>query len=113
MTMKPQQLRDEITRSRAGQDRWRCPSALRKRIIEFAEQGRREGVSVARLADQVGLSASGLRRWLERGAGVLRPVRVQEASPASPSLVLVTPGGFRLEGLDASSAIDVLRRLAC
>ena len=113
MTMNSRQLRDEITQSRVGQDRWRCPSALRKKIVEFADQGRRDGVSVARLADQVGLSASGLRRWLEKSPGILRPVRLQEAGPVAPSLVLITPGGYRLEGLDASSAVDVLRRLAC
>ncbi len=113
MTMNHQELRDEITQSRTGQDRWRCPPALRRKIVEFAEQGRRDGVSIARLAAQVGLSASGLRRWLVKGPGILRPVRVQEAVPVAPSLVLVTPEGYRLEGLDASSAVDLLRRLAC
>lgn len=113
MTMNADQLRDEITRSRAVQDRWRCPPALRKKIIEFAEQGRREGRSVTRLAAQVGLSASGLRRWLEKVPGIVRPVRLQEPVPVAPSLVLVTPEGYRLEGLDASSAVDLLRRLAC
>ncbi len=91
MTMNAEALRNEITRSRAVQDGWRCPSALRRKIIESAEQGRREGRSVTPLADQVGLSASGLRRWLEKGPGILPPVRVQEAVPMVPSLVLVTP----------------------
>lgn len=113
MTMNAAQLRAEITESRVGQDRWRCPPVLRKKVVEFAEQGRREGVAVSRLADEVGLSVSGLRRWLDKGRARLRPVRVHEVSPEGASLVLVTPGGYRLEGLDASSAADLLRRLAC
>jgi len=113
MTMNAKQLRDEITESRAGQDRWRCPDALRQRIVEYAEQGRRDGVALTRLAKQVGLSPSGLRRWLSKGRGVLRPVRVQESVPAVLTWVLFGPGGYRLEGLDASSAADLLRRLAC
>jgi len=113
MTKNADALRDEITRSRSGLDRWRCPDGLRRKIVEYAEQGRGEGIPVARLAERVGLSTSGLRRWLSQGRGVLRPVRVQESAPAVPSLVLITPGGYRLEGLDASSAADLLRRLAC
>ena len=113
MTMNAEQLRDEITRSRTGVERWRCPDALRQRIVEYAEQGRREGIRVTLLAKQVGLSTSGLRRWLSKSRGMLRPVRVQESAPMGGGLVLVTPRGYRLEGLDASSAAELLGRLSC
>ncbi|MGV8041484.1 MAG: hypothetical protein AB2L07_15960 [Thermoanaerobaculaceae bacterium] len=32
--------------------------------------------------------------------------------PGSSSLVLVTPGGYRLEGLDLSTALTVLQAVA-
>lgn len=112
MTETAQQLRNEIAHSRAGQERWRCPVELRKKIVEFARQGKRDGVPVLRMAEQLGLSTSGLRRWLA-GRPRVRPVRVREEPGPSPSLVLVAPGGYRLEGLDVSSAVDILRRLPC
>jgi len=113
MTVNSQELRDEITQSRAGQVRWRCPLALRKKVVEFAEQGKRSGVPVLQMAEQLGLSCSGLRRWLGAGPGRVRPVRIQRDSLETASLVLVTPSGYRLEGLDVSSAVDVLGRLSC
>ena len=43
---------------------------------------------------------------------LLRPVRLsQSPSPSPQALVLVTPQGYRLEGLSPASAADLLRRL--
>ena len=112
MTRNDTELREAITRSRAGQTRWRCPAPLREEIVGFTQERRREGVSVKKIATQLGMSESGLNRWLQKADGRLRPVRVIEKS-SSRDLVLVTPGGYRLEGLSSSSAADVLRRLGC
>lgn len=70
-----------------------------------------------RVAERLGVSSSGLTRWIQAGESPhLRPVNIAEASSITTpdgKLVLVTPGGYRLEGLSASSAVSVLRRLAC
>ena len=107
------ELREAITRSRVGQTRWRCPAELREEIVGFTNERRREGVSVMKVARELGMSESGLNRWLPKGDGRLRPVCVVEEPSSSDQLVLVTPGGYRLEGLNASCAADVLRRLGC
>lgn len=116
MTSDSSELREAITRSRAGQIRWRCPRPLRARIVAFTQQRQQAGISIEKTARELGVSASGLTRWLQAGEPRLRPVRIAEApteSPSPDSLVLVTPGGYRLEGLSPASAADLLRRMAC
>lgn len=114
MTTTFSELRESILRSRAGRKNWRCPAPLRQRIVEFANAQRQEGMGVLSIAKQLGLSQSGLNRWLEgAGQSKLRPVRIAQAPAPRTKMVLITPGGYRLEGLDAASAADVLRRLGC
>lgn len=114
MTTNSSDLREAILQSRAGQHRWRCPVPLREKIVALTRERREAGVSVEKIARELGLSASGLSRWLKAGEPRLRPVRIAEAPSKKPeSLVLVTPGGYRLEGLSSASAADLLRRLAC
>lgn len=115
MAQNTSELREAITQSRAGQVRWRCPEPLREKIVEYARQRQGAGLSVLKVAQELGLSSSGLARWLNGRKSQLRPVRVAEVPSVSASapLVLVTPGGYRLEGLSTASAAELLRRLAC
>lgn len=119
MTTSYSELRETIARNRAGRPHWRCPNALRERIVAFARQRQQAGETMTRIAEQVGLSVTCVRRWMKAGDGPrLRPVRIAEtsSSPSSTSrdsLALITPNGYRLEGLNAATAVDVLRRLAC
>ena len=114
MTTTFSELRETIIRSRAGQDRWRCPKPLRQQIVDFANTQRQEGMAVFKIAKRLGISESGLARWLQGGGqGKLRPVRIAETPTPQTKMVLVTPGGYRLEGLDVASAVDLLRRLGC
>ncbi len=115
MVKSKEELREAITRSRVGQSRWRCPSPLRAEVIEYSKARQHEGVAVIRIARELGVSGSGLARWLQVGSGKLQRVRIQPPAPvtATALLTLVTPGGYRLEGLSIASAADVIRRLGC
>ncbi len=113
MTTNYTELREAITKSRVGQTRWRCPAELREAIVEFTQERRRDGVSVGRVAKELGMSESGLSRWLPRGDRRLRPVRIAETPSSHDPLVLITPGGYRLEGLSPRGAAEVLRSLGC
>ncbi len=104
-------LREALERSRAGKSRWRCPQSLRSEVIAFAREQQAAGESVSKIAHDVGLSESGLSRWLRQAEGGFREVRVRAESRPSADLVLVTPRGFRLEGLDAGLALRLLREL--
>ena len=113
MTTNYTDLREELTRIRAGRLRWRCPAALREKVVEFTRARQGEGITVTHVAKELGISSSGLDRWLHRGQERLRPVRIVEEPPRSTDLVLVTPSGYRLEGLSIACASEVLRRLGC
>lgn len=99
----------------------RYSPALRRRAVRFAHRHRRAGVPVAAIARELGLRPRGLRLWLlePRTKPRLRRVALA-ASPAASAPrpetttppVLVTPRGFRVEGLDVAALVTLLRGLA-
>jgi transposase-like protein len=94
----------------------RYPPAFRRAAIALARMRVREGGSVARLAQEVGVSIPTLTKWLRPTAvSVLRPVAVTSALPperrAVASAVLITPKGVRVEGLDRDTLVAVLHAL--
>ena len=98
------------------------PGWLRELAVEYARAGRERGLAWKQLARMCGLSSESLRRWSEavagkNGAAALVPVHVEEAvvsagSPRRGGLVLVSPRGFRLEGLDVGGAYRLLEALS-
>jgi transposase-like protein len=95
----------------------RYPEDLRAEILAVARAGRTTGRSVHRLAREIGVSAPTLIDWLRhRARGQLRQVTVAPSSESPIALplrpVLVTPQGFRIEGLDLVGLVTVLRDLA-
>jgi hypothetical protein len=99
----------------------RLPAVIRERVLGCVGEGRAEGASWHALAEAVGLSATTLQRWeanrLEPSAArALVPVTL-DAAPAvfaktGVSVVLHSPTGWCVEGLEVSDAITVLRALA-
>lgn len=96
----------------------RIPDDVRAVVVDHAREARRAGASWKAIADDLELSASALQRWDKAMAPKpnLRPVVVSDpqpdAGPKSPgSLVLVTAGGERLEGLGPDEAARLLRAL--
>ncbi|MCK6574596.1 helix-turn-helix domain-containing protein [Myxococcota bacterium] len=98
----------------------RVPCLLRERVVAAVRRRREDGVSVAKLAEALGLSVETLRRWLDaavegqRSAGRARPMPVAVIGGAAQgrgALSLVTPTGFRVEGLSVDTAAELLARL--
>lgn len=101
----------------------RYPAAFQAAALALARPRLSRGLSIARVARELGLPSQALGRWLRRPPaapgprprGVLRPVAVVPAAaavadpPAGP--VLLTPQGLRVEGLDRDGLIAVLRAL--
>jgi transposase-like protein len=96
----------------------RYPAAFRAAAVALAGPRRGRGGSIARVARDLGLPTQSLGRWLRLPPGSpgapLRPVTVTPEREAAPpaSLVLLTPQGHRVEGLDRDGLIAVLRALA-
>lgn len=123
LSCEAERLAEEVERGRFKEPGrvWRCPGKLRLEIVAYALQCRERGEALAGIAGRLGLAESTLSRWLrqergeERVAG-FRPVSIVPVVPAhgdgggeAGGLTLVTPGGYRLEGLDVESAAYLLR----
>jgi transposase-like protein len=97
----------------------RYPAAFRAAAVGLAGPRLERGGSIARVARDLGLPIQSLGRWLRRPPAApavpLRPVAVTPepmTAPARAGLVLLTPQGHRVEGLDPDGLIAVLRALA-
>ena len=93
----------------------RYPPAVRAEILGVAQQAHAAGISRGRLAAGLGLPRWTITRWQRqapRGALrriAIRPEPASSGPPApSPGLVLVTPQGWRIEGLDLDTLLRVL-----
>ena len=93
----------------------RYPPAVRAEILGLAQQAQAAGISRGRLAAGLGLPRWTITRWQRRAPRralrriAIRPEPASSGPPApSPGLVLVTPQGWRIEGLDLDTLLRVL-----
>jgi len=87
---------------------------LRSRIAIYAQKRRHDGDTKQSIVDALGIQWSTINRWLEQQQPPtsLVQVRVRESiRKPDMTLSLVSPGGYRLEGLAASDAVAVFRSL--
>lgn len=100
----------------------RYPEALRTRAVELALAELAAGRRLGPVAEEMGISAGTLGRWMEAApaqAGQLRTVEVVAAGQVSSQergdaegLVLVTAAGHRVEGLALAEVALLLEALA-
>ena len=115
-----ERIRAALAGMQRGRGRRFSPET-RKMIAGAAGRLREEGQSWTMIGRALGLPAETPRRlWLarttstSRGSGAFLPVAVADdgvTGVARAGLVVVSPSGFRVEGLDAMQAADLLRRL--
>jgi hypothetical protein len=108
-------LRGEIDRSRAEQGgRWRCPGELRQRLTAHIRERRGEGVSLERIATDLGVCEASVSRWVSPVATTGKRELIEVAMTSgvrAQGLVVVTPRGYRLEGVSEGLALRLLREL--
>lgn len=100
---------------------FRYPEEFQDRMVAWAHAQRDQGTTQAEISRQVDVPWETIRRWTDRRADQaeqtestsLVPVQIAGAAPVSADkgLVLVSPDGWRLEGLDAEQAVEVFGRL--
>lgn len=97
----------------------RVPEEVRLLAVRYARWAlESEGLSVAGAAERLSVRAVTLKRWLAAAEPVpaMRPVVVREDSAPQEDaekadLTLVTPDGFRVEGLSGRELVDLVRAL--
>jgi len=108
-----EKLRREIggRRSRRGP----LPSELRERGKAYARARASAGASAAAIAVELGIAERTAERWLRPQASAsLVPIRVIEAPRTGPTwgavVVVTTPSGLRIEGLDVDAVCTLVAR---
>jgi hypothetical protein len=103
-------LRSVLARRESGRGRRYSP-VLRRQISLVGSQLRDEGKSWSEIGAELGMRGESVRRLCDDAAPGFAPVEVVNDVVAH-RLVLVTPSGFRIEGLDAGGAVMLIRRLS-
>lgn len=95
----------------------RYSHALRRRAVAWAKRRHEAGAAVAAIARELGLRPRTLRLWLREPTRkpCLRRLALDLApglpAPLPGPAVLVTPQGFRVEGLGLADLVSLLRGL--
>ena len=95
----------------------RYPAEVRRQAVAFTCLRLEAGKSLKSIARGLGLRPQLLHYWHSKFSRArFRPVKVGRATAAGPResarLVLVTPRGFRVDGLDVNSLAVLLRALS-
>jgi hypothetical protein len=106
------QLRAEVLAHQAHLTPAGYPPKLRAQVGAYARAKRAEGLTWRAIAEEVGLSRTAVATWAKeaapQGASRLVPVVLVEEPQEGTPLSLVSPHGFRLEGLSLQQAAQLL-----
>lgn len=91
------------------------PGQIRERVLAYVSEGRERGQSWDEMRREIGLSASVLQRWwrVREARGRMRAVRVVADAPpdSAARIAVVSPRGYRIEGLTLAQAQALLGQL--
>jgi hypothetical protein len=90
------------------------PTGLRKRMIAYVKGRRAEGAATRIAGDELGMDWRTLLRWAPCSTSVgfeQVVVRDETDGAAAARIVVHTPGGLRIEGLDLGTLAELVRKL--
>lgn len=105
---------ERVQRFREARRSGRCPDELRGLAVGYAWERGGEGVGLAAVDREPGTSPTSLRLWMRQAEVEFRPMEVvgpsHRGTPRREGalLTVVTPKGYRLEGLDLGEAARLL-----
>lgn len=129
-----EQFQQEAQRLKAGRRSGSLPfpEALRAFAVRYVEYVRKTGGTMAQASQKLGVSEPTLYAWAkgkpvgrprgmaEQKGAALVPVRVGEAKAAAGTdlvglqqVALVSPGGWRVEGLTLEATAELLGKVGC
>jgi hypothetical protein len=112
MDHEASRLRSALARVEKGRGK-RYPAELQARVVVWATGRRAAGASWQQIKRELGQKFDTVRRWCQSPSPspLLLPVRVVTKEHASRSVSIVSPSGFRVEGLTLSEAAALLREV--
>lgn len=127
MQDRAEKLKRELAahRRRNGSQRARTPTELKRRILAFADEARSAGWGWQEIAEAVGVHRKTFGSWRSTAGATpatsMIPVEIVDDGSVSRSssstdsrrsVSVVSPSGWRVEGLDVASAATLLRSLS-
>lgn len=110
-----EQFRRESKRAGLGTTGRRYPEELRELAVEAWRLGAADGLTRREVAEELGVGDPTLERWVTKsgrhGARAAELCEVVVASPVGGPVALVTPGGYRVEGLSLADLRELLAGL--
>jgi hypothetical protein len=105
-------LRTELSRVVRGRGK-RFAAELREGVIEFGLRRRADGASWTLIGSELGMNYETVRRWCiaKRPSKMRRVEIVPTQSEATGPIAVVSPSGFRAEGLTVRDAVMMLATL--
>ncbi len=104
-----------MERKRRDGSRYKMSYTTQERefAVDFIHEKKAVGFSMLRISQELGVSQSTLIKWIKpvRKSGVMfRQVSIKKDF-YSKGLSIVSPAGYRIEGLSLDSAVQILSRL--
>jgi hypothetical protein len=106
------QRRLQLERTACEGRRWRCSKALRRDVTVAGQDLLAQGWTISQLASTLRLRTATIERWLSKAGGDRRANgfrQVELTTERASELCLVTPSGFRVEGLNLEQVKQLLR----
>jgi len=112
---KGHRLRSEILRLGIGQAR-RYEPKLRRRILGWVDRAKQTGMSEREYGKRLGIPHSRFAIWRATHDWTAPLVEIEvadnEPEPAVATFAIVSPSGYRIDGLTLEQAIAFMRALA-
>lgn len=92
----------------------RYPARVRDAVTGYALERRDAGASWSTIEGELGMRYETVRRWCHattREAGIVPVEVVLEDVPPRSEVAIVSPSGYRLEGLEPGEAVAALKAL--
>ena len=117
MDAKTEAFREEVLQWRGARRKGARPytAVMRAKALQFAKDLQGQGLAMPVVAKRLGICAATLYLWRDSSKGSrMFPVTVVRPEPqvaASACFALVSPRGYRLEGLPVKLAMAMLQEL--
>lgn len=115
MEADARELKRELGKQVFGRGR-RVPSEVKARVRLYTLGRREQGATLTQISDELGLSIRNVQRWsvtrrAARSGRAIVPVAVEVIAERGARVSVVSPSGYRLEGLGLDEAVQLLRAL--
>ncbi|MGH7279984.1 MAG: hypothetical protein ACRELY_00545 [Polyangiaceae bacterium] len=110
--MESKRLREERSKMQVGRGR-QIPAEWKARAKAWARKAHEAGASWDSLGAEIGVHGKTLREWCTEASGKrLRRVRVVAEDRVERKVSVVSPSGFRIEGLTLEDAAMLLQTIS-